>query len=86
MKTAKENNACVIFLEGEISSRNAPVLQEEIDGILVAHPGEEIIFEARDLTYISSAGLRLLLGVQKKMGKKRLPSEMCPRMSMTSLI
>ena len=72
MKTAKENNACVIFLEGEISAQNVPVLQEKIDGILVAHPGEEIIFEARDLTYISSAGLRLLLGVQKKMGKKKI--------------
>ncbi len=72
MKTAKENNACVIFLEGTISAQNAPVLQEEIDEILATHPGEEIVFEARDLNYISSAGLRLLLGVQKKIGKNKI--------------
>ena len=70
MKTAKENNACVIFLEGEISAQNVNALQGEVDEILAANPGEEMIFEARDLTYISSAGLRLLLGVQKKLGSK----------------
>ena len=72
MKTAKENNTCVIFLEGEVSARNVPELQGELDEILAAHPGEELVFEARDLTYISSAGLRLLLGVQKKLGNKKL--------------
>lgn len=66
------HNTCVIFLEGEVSARNVPELQGGLDEILAAHPGEELVFEARDLTYISSAGLRMLLGVQKKLGNKKL--------------
>lgn len=72
VKTAKENNTCIIFLEGEVSAQNVPELQGELDEIMAAHPGEKLVFEARDLTYISSAGLRLLLGVQKKLGNKKL--------------
>lgn len=72
MKTAEENNACIIFLEGEINAQNVPALQGELDGILAAYPGKECIFEAKNLTYISSAGLRLLLNTQKKLGKRKI--------------
>ncbi len=72
MRTTRENNACIIYLEGEINARNAPALQRELDEIFAAHSGEEILFEAKDLTYISSAGLRLLLGIQKKLGNKKI--------------
>lgn len=47
-------------------------MQNELDDILAAHVGEEIIFDATDLSYISSAGLRLLLSTQKKLGKKKI--------------
>ena len=72
MKTAMENNTCLIFFEGEINAHNVPDLQAELDEILSAHAGEVIVFDAKELTYISSAGLRLLLGVQKKLGENKL--------------
>ncbi len=72
MKTAMENNTCLIFFEGEINAHNVPDLQAELDEILPAHAGEAIVFDAKELTYISSAGLRLLLWVQKKLGKNKL--------------
>lgn len=65
MKTAEENNVCTIFLEGEINAQNVPALQRELDAIFAAQSGKEFIFKAKNLTYISSAGLRLLLGMQK---------------------
>ena len=72
MKTVMENNTCLIFLEGEINAQNVSALQVELEEILAAHTGEAIAFEARSLTYISSAGLRLLLMVKKKIGKNKL--------------
>ena len=72
MKTAMENNTCLIFFEGEINAHNVPDLQAELDEILPAHAGEMIVFDAKELTYISSAGLRLLLWVQKKLGENKL--------------
>ena len=47
-------------------------MQAELDEILLAHAGEVIVFDAKELTYISSAGLRLLLWVQKKLGENKL--------------
>ena len=44
VKTAKENNTCIIFLEGEVSARNVPELQGELDEIMAAHPGEELVY------------------------------------------
>ena len=72
MKIAKEKNALTIFLEGEINAQNTDALQKEINDILASHPGAEILFDADKLTYISSAGLRLLLSTQKKLGNKKL--------------
>lgn len=72
MKTARENNAFVIFLEGEINAQNVSVLQSELEKILPANSGEDIILEAKKLTYISSAGLRLLLWIKKRLGNNNL--------------
>ncbi len=72
MKMAEENNVCTIFLEGEINAQNVPALQRELDAIFAAQSGKEFIFEAKNLTYISSAGLRLLLGMQKKLGNRKI--------------
>ena len=33
--------------------------------LAVAHPGASVVFDAEDLEYISSAGLRVLLHVRK---------------------
>ncbi len=72
MKTSTENNTLTIFLEGEIDAKNAPVWQKEIDDSLSENPGSELVFDANELTYISSAGLRVLLSTQKKFGKQKI--------------
>ena len=58
-----------IALEGRLDTTTAPMLEEElnaaIDGITV------LVFDFAKLEYISSAGLRILLAMQKKMNKKK---------------
>ena len=65
MKTAFENNTLTIFLDGRIDANNAMQTERDIFDILGRHSGADIIFDADNLAYISSAGLRVLLKVRK---------------------
>ena len=57
-----------IALEGRLDTMTAPQLEEEvknnIEGI------KELIFDLKNLAYVSSAGLRVLLSAQKIMNKQ----------------
>ena len=55
-----------INLSGRIDANNAGILEEEISSQLAKFPGEIPIFDAENLSYISSAGLRVLLKLSKK--------------------
>ena len=64
----KQNNTTLtIALEGRMDITTAPdleqVVKNSLDGVT------ELIMDLEKLTYISSAGLRVLLGAQKKMQK-----------------
>lgn len=63
----KENEKLIISLEGRLDTVTAPdlekVISNETDGI------KELVIDMKELEYISSAGLRVLLAVQKKMNK-----------------
>ena len=50
-----------IKLEGRIDTNNAPDVEQEIMSALDANDGKEPIFDAENLEYISSAGIRILL-------------------------
>ena len=57
-----------IALEGRLDTTTAPMLEEELNastnGVSV------LVFDFSKLEYISSAGLRILLAMQKKMNKQ----------------
>ena len=63
-----EGSKLEIALEGRLDTMTAPSLEEEvknsIDGI------KELIFDLKNLVYVSSAGLRVLLSAQKTMNKQ----------------
>lgn len=61
----KNGNALVIALEGRLDTTTAPQLDAELNGSL--NGVSALTFDFKDLEYISSAGLRVLLSVQKKM-------------------
>lgn len=63
-----EGNNLKFALEGRLDTTTAPSLEEEvknnIEGI------KELVFDLKDLVYVSSAGLRVLLSAQKTMNKQ----------------
>ena len=65
MKAHESNGILMIELSGRIDSGNSTQVEKEITDILAEHPGAKIVFDAEDLEYISSAGLRVLLHIRK---------------------
>lgn len=64
-----ENNSKMhIFLEGRLDTITAPQLEAEIKSNIGGVT--ELIIDLAELTYISSAGLRVLLSAQKVMNKQ----------------
>ncbi|MDD7218439.1 MAG: STAS domain-containing protein [Clostridia bacterium] len=55
-------------LEGRLDTTTAPQLETELKNSLEGV--KELILDFSDLAYISSAGLRVLLGAQKQMNKQ----------------
>ena len=59
-----------INLSGRIDANNAGLIESEISSQLAKFQGETPVFDAENLTYISSAGLRVLLKFRKMSGAK----------------
>ena len=57
-----------LVLEGRLDTTTAPELEKELDSGLEGVT--ELIFDMEGLDYLSSAGLRILLGAQKTMNKQ----------------
>ena len=70
MRTQKEQNNLIVFLEGKIDSTNSPQVRKELEEVVAANPGMEPVLDADGLSYISSAGLRVLLQLTKSLGKQ----------------
>ena len=64
------NETLVIRLEGRIDSTNASEAERQINAQMQAQPGSIPVFDASDLLYIASAGLRILMKVRKAAGEK----------------
>ena len=63
----RNNNVLTLKIEGRLDTNKAPTLEitinENLDGVT------ELMLDMNLLTYVSSAGLRVLLSSQKKMNK-----------------
>ncbi len=70
MQFDKSGGILTIFLEGDIDSQNAADTQQKIGAIIKSQGEAALVFDARELVYISSAGLRVILGIQKELGRK----------------
>ena len=60
-----EKNRLTVILNGRLDTNSAPQLESEIKDLI----GDisELVFDLSALEYISSAGLRVLLGAHKQM-------------------
>lgn len=64
-----ENEVLTLALEGRLDTNTAPDLEKEIAADLTAGI-QTLVLDLKNLEYISSAGLRVLLAAQKKMNKQ----------------
>ncbi len=64
----KENEKLTVSIEGRLDTTTAPQLEAELKSAL--DDTKELIFDIKNLEYISSAGLRVLLSAQKVMNKQ----------------
>ena len=65
MEYSLNNNLLTIILPTRIDSNSAASAEEELFAIIKSNPSNSIILDAKDLEYISSAGLRIVLKVKK---------------------
>ena len=66
MKSVIDNNILTIFLEGELNSSNAEDVEKEIEGLLSNGGFDKIRLDMNDLSYISSAGLRIIVRLKQQ--------------------
>ena len=63
-----ENGILTVLLDGKMDTGTTPQVADEIEPYL--EETEKLVLDMKDLKYISSAGLRLLLSLHKKMAAK----------------
>lgn len=61
-----ENGILRVFLRGRINSANSDQIEAEVQTLKKSNPDSKMVLDARDLEYISSAGLRILLRLRKE--------------------
>ena len=65
MEHYTENGILTLKLSGKIDSNNATDVENQINAVREAESYDAIVFDLEDLTYISSAGLRIVLRAKK---------------------
>lgn len=60
--------ALTLALAGAIDTKNASAVEAEISTERAAHPNASLVLDFSELTYISSAGLRVMLRLKKALG------------------
>ncbi|MBO4383907.1 MAG: STAS domain-containing protein [Clostridia bacterium] len=61
----KEGSRLTIALSGRLDTMTAPELEKAINDSIIGV--DELVLDLKELEYMSSAGLRVLLSAQKKM-------------------
>ena len=67
LNITKEENGkeITLILEGKVDTTTSPALFEEVEPLMEAY--DTIIFDLKDVLYVSSSGLRIFLDTDKKM-------------------
>ncbi len=68
IKKEKNGNELTLFVVGRLDTTTAPQLESELKQSIGGV--EKLILDLKDLEYLSSAGLRVLLSAQKVMNKQ----------------
>ena len=83
IRSEHQDRALVVSVSGRIDSGNARDFQSEMDGLL-DKGGRGVILDCEQLSYVSSAGLRVLLRVTRHLDQKHVPFVVCSLSPMIS--
>jgi anti-anti-sigma factor len=64
--TRTQHDITLVVVAGNLDSNTSPQAQQALDGVL-ARGGRKVVLDCTALDYISSAGLRVLLGTAKRL-------------------
>ena len=65
ISTRTNNDIHIVAIAGSMDSTTSPEAQKAIDGVLAG--SKKVVLDFSELDYISSAGLRVLLGAAKQL-------------------
>ena len=69
MRFELKEKTLTLYLEGELNSYNADNIEKEIDNILKEQAFDKLVLDFSRISYISSAGLRIVLKLKQKYNK-----------------
>ena len=72
VQTRLEKNTLILSLAGKVDSTNAAAMEEEMRTAILSNTYENLEIDAGKLDYMSSAGLRALLALRKKVPGLRI--------------
>ncbi len=72
----KKGENLIITIKGRLDAATAPVADEAINKIM-EEDCRQVLFNLNDLEYLSSGGLRVILGVAKQLKQKGVKLVLC---------
>ncbi len=66
----KKDYVYVVELQGSLDTETAPLLQEELNEI-IDEKTQAVLIDMKGITYISSSGIGVIIGVKKKLKQKQ---------------
>jgi len=69
LETSEENDILTVRLEGSLDGKTAPEAREQLQRFLAAN--SKLILDLRNVDYLSSAGLRLLLVLYRELTARK---------------
>lgn len=64
IQITNENGCTTVALEGRLDTTTSPKLEEELDQVLDGVT--DLVFDFKELEYLSSAGLRIVMGTEAR--------------------
>ena len=62
MKTQKQRDTLIVYPQGELDHHSAQAMREEMDAAMEDRQIRTLILDLRDLTFMDSSGIGVLLG------------------------
>ena len=69
-----KNSGLYIYFDGELDECHANLVRDKIDSIIEKNPSvTSVVFNMRNLTFMDSTGIGILIGRYKKLKKLHIP-------------